>query len=202
MALSPQFFAFHLMCPKGRVVWQEPLQCTAVRWAITCGPSSPRLPPGVSPDSEVSPPGSNWRHSVVRLGFCRGLQMRSCAVRHSHQDATVAAAHCVGGRGSQRCRAAAAAAGVPVMRWWLCLWWCWSSFSVFLKAAAAAAAADDAAKRRSRAHSSDKMAGRKGKGCKNRAGNDLSIKPDQIPKDKYSAFAQATMTVSWRLGDG
>lgn len=50
------------------------------------------------------------------------------------------------------------------MRWWLCLWWRRSSFAAFPSSAA------EAATRRSRAHSSDKMAGRKGKGCKDRGG--------------------------------
>lgn len=78
------------------------------------------------------------------------------------------------------------------MRWWLCLWCCRSGFSALPNAAA------EAATRRSRAHNSDKMAGRNGKGYKDRGGNDFSTKTSQqFPKVKCSAFAQAAMTVNW-----
>lgn len=77
------------------------------------------------------------------------------------------------------------------MRWRLCLWWGRSSLPAFPNAA-------EAATRRSRAHSSDKMAGRKGKGCKNRGevAGGVSLASNQASRfPKHKVLAQATMTV-------
>lgn len=126
-------------------------------------PSAPRLPLCATQDSEASPPSSNWKCSffflclLMTLPLCLFLWRMKVLYYGCKMQVGSMSAGCGGDTERPRCRALAAAAGVPVMNW-LCLWswWRWSG----LPGQSAAGGMETCL----RAHSSDKMAGRKSEG--------------------------------------
>lgn len=122
-----------------------------------CDPSSPTLLLCAARDAEASPPSSDWKCSFL-FRLCLTMRLRLCLFLWSMKTLCRGCnAGCAGDAETLRCRAFAAASGVPVVKW--------SGVGGWLGLQRQSAAGGSEMKC-SRAHSSDKMAGRKSEGCK------------------------------------